>query len=128
MTRHGNTSSINEGNSTDRLETTKLAAGASVTGAMYYEVSAKETRESMHLVYSGRIGTDEKDYLIPLTAAAGAPAVMPAPAAPAPAPAKAAPKPNAQMGAELSAAMASSKEQQANALAACKSPKQAAPR
>ena len=58
----------------------------------------------MHLVYSGHIGTDEKDYLIPLTAAAGAPAVMPGPAAPAPA--KAAQKPNAQMGAELSAAMA----------------------
>lgn len=71
FTRHGTTSSINKGNRTDRLGSDKLQPGASVSGALYYEISGKETRDALKLVYDGHAGSDDKDFLFPLTAAKG---------------------------------------------------------
>jgi hypothetical protein len=107
------TSTINRGNSADRLASVQLAPGASVTGALYYEVPASETLDSLALVYEGYAGTAKTDYPIALGATpAGAPtpAAVPAAKAPAPVPAvkapapKPAPKPAAAPGAGLAAA------------------------
>ena len=103
FTRHSITSSINKGNSDDRLETTKLEPGASVSGALYYEVGARESRETMHLVYDGHLGSDDKDFLFPLTPGNAAPSA-PAPPKAAPAP----PTPAAQPGKDLAAAVGGS--------------------
>lgn len=47
------TLSINDSNSTDHLDLQDVAAGQSVTGALYYEVAKTETVEAMSLVYEG---------------------------------------------------------------------------
>jgi hypothetical protein len=87
--RHATTSLINRGNSQDRLATTTLEPNASVSGALYYEVSAKETLETMAVAYEGYEGTAKKEYRVGLVpGAAGAGATMTAPAPP---PATAAP-------------------------------------
>ena len=66
-TRHSTTSSINKGNSNDRLESAKITTGDSVSGALYYEVSGDETRDTLTFIHTGRLGTDHKDTLIPLS-------------------------------------------------------------
>lgn len=47
------TFSINDSNSVDHLDLQDVAAGQSVTGALYYEVAKTETVETMSLVYEG---------------------------------------------------------------------------
>lgn len=44
---------INDSNSTDHLDLQDVAAGQSVTGALYYEVPKTEAVETMSLVYEG---------------------------------------------------------------------------
>ena len=111
--KHSLTSSINRGNSNDRLATTKLEPEASVSGALYYEIAATETLEQLALVFEGYAGTEKKDFRIAFSAdAAAAPApahaAAPAPEAepknPAPAP-KTGPE---QLAADLAATMAAS--------------------
>jgi hypothetical protein len=113
-TRHSTTSSINKGNSDDRLESTKLDPKGSTSGALYYEVSRKETLDTLTFVYTGRQGTDHKDTLIPLAGGQGTAAAIPAASAPAAsaasAAAPAAPKAASQLGANLQKTMAGSLE------------------
>ncbi len=100
------TSLINRGNNTDRLTTETLAPGASIAGALYYEVPASETLETLTLVYEGYEGSTKKDYAIALTPAPAA-AAAPAPAAPA---ATDAPKPMSELSGDLASALAASLE------------------
>jgi len=99
------TSLINRGNNTDRLTTETLAPGASIAGALYYEVPASETLQTLALVYEGYEGSSKKDYAIALTPAP-APAVA---AAPAPAATDAA-KPMSELSGDLAGAPAASLE------------------
>lgn len=50
---------INDSNSADHLPTKTLAKGENVSGALYFEVDAAETKDSLSLVYRGY----DKDYV-----------------------------------------------------------------
>jgi hypothetical protein len=96
-TRHDVTLLINKGNSTDRLATTKLDPGGTLTGALYFEVPATETAETMSMVYKGHVDGEDKFFVFPLTPASAAPAGDP-------------PKGLDQPGADLTAAPGTSLE------------------
>ncbi|MCA9383649.1 DUF4352 domain-containing protein [Candidatus Dojkabacteria bacterium] len=49
----GETFLINDSNSNDHLESTDLGSGESTTGALYFEVSADESLDTMKLLYEG---------------------------------------------------------------------------
>lgn len=56
---------INEGNVSDTLKSKELAAGETVTGAMYFEVPATETLSTMKVSYRG-YDAASKEYKVPL--------------------------------------------------------------
>lgn len=57
---------INKGNVTDRLENKELAAGESTSGALYFEVPASETKDTLILSYKGYEGSEAKMFSVPL--------------------------------------------------------------
>lgn len=59
------TSLINKGNSTDILETKELAPGETTSGAIYVEVPASETKDTLSVSYKG-YDSESKQYEVSL--------------------------------------------------------------